>query len=135
MRRIKLKMDRNKKNNDVLFIFLISIGIGIILTSLILIIIEINGAKKFCDKIKEPEPFPSLEIFKTGTKISSGPQAVKEFFEKEVKELKNKNNFVIEWSFNPKYFCNGKQIFHFSDGSWGFDKNYTIILEKYLQNR
>ena len=130
MRKSKLKMDENKKNNDLLFIFLILVGIGIILASLISIIIEINGAKKFCDEIKEPEPSPSLDIFKTGTKISSGPQAVKEFFEKEVKELKNKNNFAVEWSFNPKYFCNGKQIFHFSDGSWGFSRNYTITLEK-----
>ena len=82
-------MNENKKKDDLLFIFLILVGMGIILASLILIAIEINGAKKFCDEIKEPESSSSLDIFKTGTKISSGPQAVKEFFEKEVKELKN----------------------------------------------
>ena len=130
MRKSKLKMNENKKKDDLLFIFLILVGMGIILASLILIAIEINGAKKFCDEIKEPESSSSLDIFKTGTKISSGPQAVKEFFEKEVKELKNKNNFTIKGSLNPKYFCNGKQIFHFSDGSWGFSRNYTITLEK-----
>ena len=36
--------------------------------------------------------------------------------------------YTINWSIRPKHICNGKQIFHFSDGSWGFDTNFSDSL-------